>query len=346
MTSVLQPIAIPGLALVLCVAVPVALMRMLVPSLERGRGVANYRGAAVFAGLGVVWVIWAGCAIACGVVAATLDGRSALVVLTLLGPLALVASALGLVDDAYGSAEDRGFRGHFRALARGRITTGMLKLIGIGVASVVVAAVLAPIAPWGLCLTGVARIGGIALAAMAIALTTNFVNLMDLRPGRALKMYSVLVVAGVPVVTATIFGGPVGAPSEVTLSAVSGIALAAALLGPVFAVWRFDLTERGMLGDAGANAMGAVAGALLIIAMPLWVLGVYSAALLGLNVLSEKVSFSAVIERTAALRWLDRLGRLPEGEPPPASAESLAAPPSDVGGSRYHHEDDHNTEEA
>lgn len=346
MSSALLPIVIPVVALVLCVGVPVAFMRMLVPALEHRRGVANYRGTEVFAGLGVVWVIWAGCAIVCGVVAATLDGRSALVVLTLLGPLALVASALGLVDDVYGSAEDRGFRGHFRALVRGRITTGMLKLIGIGVASLVVAAVLAPIAPWSLGLTGIARVAGIVVAALAIALTTNLVNLMDLRPGRALKVYAILVVAGVPFVTATIFGGPVSAASEVTLSAVSGIALTAALLGPVFAVWRFDLTERGMLGDAGANAMGAVAGALLVIAIPLWSLALYSAALLGLNLLSERVSFSAVIERTAVLRWLDRLGRLPEGEPPPVSAESIASPPSDVGDSRYHHEDDHNTKEA
>jgi len=32
------------------------------------------------------------------------------------------------------------------------------------------------------------------------------------------------------------------------------------LLGPVAAVWRYDLGERAMLGDAGANAAGALAG--------------------------------------------------------------------------------------
>ena len=48
-------------------------------------------------------------------------------------PLVLFAAfgfgLLGFMDDVLGG-EDRGFKGHLRALSRGRLTTGMLKLIG------------------------------------------------------------------------------------------------------------------------------------------------------------------------------------------------------------------------
>jgi hypothetical protein len=70
-----------------------------------------------------------------------------------------------------------------------------------------------------------------------------------------------------------------------------------------------DLGERVMLGDCGANALGALLG-LRLAALP----GRGSrAALLGavvaLTLASEKVSFTQVIEATPGLRELDRLGR-------------------------------------
>ena len=37
---------------------------------------------------------------------------------------------LGFVDDVLGNGDDRGFRGHLRALASGRVTTGLCKIIG------------------------------------------------------------------------------------------------------------------------------------------------------------------------------------------------------------------------
>jgi hypothetical protein len=94
--------------------------------------------------------------------------------------------------------------------------------------------------------------------------------------------------------------------------ATETVALLAFALGPVAAVWRYDLREEGMLGDAGANPMGAVAGLLIVAGLPLWALVVYFAVMLGLNVASERVSFSAVIERTGWLRRIDLLGRVPE----------------------------------
>ena len=39
---------------------------------------------------------------------------------------------LGLFDDLVGTQSDKGFRGHLGALARGRVTTGVVKMVGGG----------------------------------------------------------------------------------------------------------------------------------------------------------------------------------------------------------------------
>jgi hypothetical protein len=66
-----------------------------------------------------------------------------------------------------------------------------------------------------------------------------------------------------------------------------------------------------MLGDAGANALGAMLGAAAARSLPrrarIWLLG----GIAVLTVTSEKVSFTKVIEATPPLRWLDMLGRRP-----------------------------------
>jgi hypothetical protein len=81
------------------------------------------------------------------------------------------------------------------------------------------------------------------------------------------------------------------------------------LLAPFLVLLPLDLRERGMLGDAGASAAGAVAGLLLVLtlstggqAIALSVLGAF--ALVG-----EFRSLNAVVDRSAPLRRLDSLGR-------------------------------------
>ncbi len=66
-----------------------------------------------------------------------------------------------------------------------------------------------------------------------------------------------------------------------------------------------------MLGDCGANAAGALLGVT-------WAAGrsrptrmLLLAGVTGLTLASERVSFTAVIESTPALRALDQLGRRP-----------------------------------
>lgn len=304
MTDVLATVTAVLVLVLATWAVPWLAIHALVPTLESSKTgvVSNYRGRPVALGLGIVWVVWV-----VGLqIVALLDyvyvGRvSADQAPLVFGsdifpyPLVLGAFALGLVDDVFGTGDDKGFRGHLGALARGRLTTGGLKLVGIGLLSLL--AVVPDVTSGSV--GDVQGIGVWLLQGAGIALTANLVNLTDLRPGRALKCYSVLVIAGSVLI---------GLGWDWAMALYFGIAL----VGPVLAVWSFDLGERAMLGDGGANAAGALAGWVLVMALQQWwwALAAYVAVVLVLNVVSERVSFSAVIEGNGALRWLDGLGRL------------------------------------
>lgn len=66
-----------------------------------------------------------------------------------------------------------------------------------------------------------------------------------------------------------------------------------------------------MLGDTGANALGAAWGVALAGTSSRGTLLATVAALVALTVASERVSFSQVIDRTPVLRELDGMGRRP-----------------------------------
>jgi UDP-N-acetylmuramyl pentapeptide phosphotransferase/UDP-N-acetylglucosamine-1-phosphate transferase len=189
---------------------------------------------------------------------------------------------LGMIDDLLGEGEDRGFGGHLRALRHGRLTTGSLKLFGGAVVAVVLAA-----AP--------GEVSGRRLLADAalIALAANLGNLFDRAPGRTIK---VALLAYVPVALAA-------GTSPVGLALAPVIGAAAGLL-------RADLGERLMLGDTGANLLGAVLGVAVVLETSRPVRTAVLVGLLALNLVSERVSFSQVIAATPVLRALDRLGQL------------------------------------
>lgn len=311
-------VTIVGIALVFGVGVPVGFMHMLAPSLAKAGTRSNYRGRPVFLGLGVVWLVWSVCAIAGGSLAATISDLVMPRLIGIAGFLALAAFSFGMVDDALGTASDRGFRGHLSALAKGRLTTGGLKLLGIGASSLGAALLAAEHTHWGGEAWSPRWFAHVLAAGAAIALTANLINLTDLRPGRALKVYGLLGVVGTyiaalslePVITASV--SPALARLFEVFSASATVSAKFTLLymlGPIFATWRFDVGEAGMLGDAGANPMGAVAGLVFVTGLSAMGLWIYLAAVFALNLASEKVSFSRVIEDHAALRWIDGLGR-------------------------------------
>jgi hypothetical protein len=188
------------------------------------------------------------------------------------------SGAFGAYDDLAGSTASKGFRGHLGALRQGEVTSGLLKIGGIGATGLVTGALLRE----GL----VDRV----LAGGVVAGSANLVNLFDLRPGRALK---VGLIAAVPLAATR---GP-------------GAGVAATTAGAAAALLPEDLGERSMLGDAGANALGALVGAAFAAGASRRSLAFGLSALVGLTAASERVSYSRVIDGTPPLAWLDRLGR-------------------------------------
>lgn len=188
---------------------------------------------------------------------------------------------LGLVDDLLGDAHDRGLAGHLRAAVAGRVTTGFVKLGGGTAVALVLAGTAVGDRPLRVLVDGA-----------VIALAANLGNLLDRAPGRTTK-WALLAGAAVLVTAGT---------------AATGVALAV-VLGAAAALLVADLREELMLGDTGANALGAAIGVATVVEAPTAVRSAVAAALLALTLLSEVVSFSRIIDAVPPLRWFDRLGR-------------------------------------
>jgi UDP-GlcNAc:undecaprenyl-phosphate GlcNAc-1-phosphate transferase len=195
---------------------------------------------------------------------------------------ALGFGLLGLLDDLGGAGEG-GFAAHLRALAEGRLTTGAIKLFGGAAVAVVVVATREP-----------DSIGRVLADGALVALAANLGNLFDRAPGRTIK---VTLVAFLVLVLA------VGAERGLV-----GVALA---VGAGAGLVTADLGERLMLGDAGANVLGAVLGLGVVLTCSPGVRTVVLVLLAALNLASEWVSFSRVIAAAPPLRAADRWGRLP-----------------------------------
>jgi hypothetical protein len=130
------------------------------------------------------------------------------------------------------------------------------------------------------------------VSSIVLALSTNAFNLLDLRPGRSIKA---LVLLGA--------GLTLGVMDMKPLWALGLFA------GPALVAGVYDLRERAMLGDTGANVLGALAGLWMVLLLS------YTGQLLALGLLllitiyGEFRSISALVEKTPGLRALDSWGR-------------------------------------
>lgn len=250
----------------------------LVPALDPRWTRVNHRGAPLS--------LLEGPAVAAGLVAGAVVGAPDRRTAAACAVAAAGAAAFGLVDDLTEdtSRSRKGLRGHLGALAHGELTTGGLKVLGIGATSLAAAALLPGRAAAG----RLGRVLDVGVSGALVAATANLLNLLDLRPGRALKAATLA--------AAPLLAGP-AAP------------LAGAVVGSAAAALRRDLGETDMLGDGGANALGGLLGVGAVLAHGRFGRLALLAGAVGLTVASERVSFTQVIARTPVLRELDAWGR-------------------------------------
>jgi hypothetical protein len=195
--------------------------------------------------------------------------------------------ALGFLDDVLGGDAERGWKAHLRALAAGRLSAGGVKLFGGGVLALMLASAAGS--------TASGSGGALRLAAdgALVALAANLGNAFDRAPGRTVK---VALVAWVPLAVAARGGA-------------AGVALGP-VMGAAVGLLPEDLAERLMLGDAGANALGAALGLGALLTLGPGARLVVTAVLAALNLAADLTSFSGLIKRTPVLDRLDRLGGL------------------------------------
>ncbi|MGI6412454.1 MAG: hypothetical protein ACOXZ5_02120 [Syntrophomonadaceae bacterium] len=189
-------------------------------------------------------------------------------------------SFLGFIDDMLGSRDTTGFKGHIGLLLKGKMTTGGLKALGGGMIA------------FFLALSISRQLSEIVINLLLIALFTNALNLMDLRPGRAIKVYllGVLVLA-------------LGAAGRLDWVMISP------LLGAVICYFYTDLKARAMMGDSGSNVLGISLGFACAISLALIFKIFIVILLIGIHILAERYSITRIIENVPILRAIDDLGR-------------------------------------
>lgn len=273
----------------------------------------NFHGATVSLRGGVAM---AGASVASAAVASALSDQPRA---ALGGAVAALGGAVaGYIDDVDQGAHDggkvaKGLKGHLGALAHGQVTTGVIKIAGIGASALAASALVGSKA------TSVSgKAADLALNTVLIAGTANLANLLDLRPGRALKA-TVLVAAPLSYFSCAAAKAPASGASVTSATASASVAsaasaqrlLASGLNAAAITALVEDLQETTMLGDTGANAAGALLGTSLAANDSRKLRLGAALGVVALILASEKVSFSKVIAANPALNWLDQLWRRP-----------------------------------
>ncbi|NMA55365.1 MAG: glycosyltransferase [Firmicutes bacterium] len=247
----------------------------------RGQLQPNYRGESIPAGVGIIFALCALPALAFYLALAGLSLADAAGFLLLQAAI-FTLGMLGLIDDLLGSPQVRGLKGHFRALLSGQLTTGSLKAGGGLTCSLLISSFKSN------------SLAEIIVNTLALALFTNLLNLLDLRPGRAIKFY-----LGLAAVTAfrTRLSGP--------------ILPALPFIGAVIGYFPYDLRAQAMMGDAGSNMLGISAGILILGQLDYQQRLIALLLLIMLHIIADTYSFSRLITRSRILTFLDHLGTRP-----------------------------------
>jgi len=187
---------------------------------------------------------------------------------------------IGLLDDLLGDKDKQGFKGHISELLKGRLTTGSLKLFG-GPAIVLLA--FSENIPANGYLN-------VIIDVICISLFANLFNLLDLSPGRTTKF------ALLTLIPMLLLGD-----KQVFMYSFLGIILLSLV---------FDIREKYMLGDTGSNLIGAIVGIAFVQAFNSQDTLFIAIGVLILNIISEFISFSRIIQGFLPLRIFEEIGQL------------------------------------
>ncbi|KMW26791.1 MAG: glycosyl transferase [Clostridiales bacterium] len=185
----------------------------------------------------------------------------------------------GALDDLIGNRNVSGLKGHFKSLFKGELTTGGFKALFGGFVGLVVS----------VCISS--SIVDIIVNTLIIALSTNLMNLFDLRPGRAIKVYLVIMI-----------------PIYITLTGYTKV-FPLLILPNVLAYFNIDLKARGMMGDTGSNVLGISIGVLMALGYGIKVRLAWLVFLILMHLITEKFSLTKIIEKNRVLKFIDNLGR-------------------------------------
>ena len=116
-------------------------------------------------------------------------------------------------------------------------------------------------------------------------------NLWDLRPGRASKIFILFAVLGI-IFSTLIFKFYLLIMIILTLIYIKG-----------------DLRAKYMLGDTGSNLLGVFLGIVMAFNLGINAKILCLFLLIIVHILAEKVSFSKIIESNKVLKYIDMMGR-------------------------------------
>jgi UDP-GlcNAc:undecaprenyl-phosphate GlcNAc-1-phosphate transferase len=182
-----------------------------------------------------------------------------------------------------GARDVLGFKGHFKSLLKGRLTTGALKaIVGLLVSFIISSSLTS-------------NLFETVINTLIIALFTNFFNLLDLRPGRAIKVY--------------FFAFLVILTDLIVTHKATAVLPFIPLVGSIIGYMPHDLKARCMMGDAGSNVLGISVGFLVVLTFRWYIKIAVLAFLIGIHIFTEKYSLTDLIKNNRFLNYLDNLGR-------------------------------------
>jgi UDP-N-acetylmuramyl pentapeptide phosphotransferase/UDP-N-acetylglucosamine-1-phosphate transferase len=242
---------------------------------DAGLTTENYKGQLIPQGYGLLF----GINLIIISIGGTLVGIYDFDLTTKLIILLLTMTLIGIIDDTLGYKEFQGFKGHLQALFdKHKLTTGLLKMI------------FSFIVVFYLFFYWYSSFLSSVVATFVVLLAANFINLLDFRPGRALKAFIFCLLLLI-----------IYLKEEILVLALPSLIITLFSLP-------FDLKQKAMMGDVGSNLLGALLGFLFILKFPFDLQIVALIGLIVINFYSEFYSLTKLIENNRILNFIDQLG--------------------------------------